>query len=105
MAKINAEYEILSPWADIDPLPLKGIAPRLTSLAGKKIGLFALSKRASRPIVLAVGEKLKERFPGLKTVLYDSYTPFTVMQIETENKQKFEDWVKGVDAVVAAVGD
>jgi hypothetical protein len=102
---MSAEFQVLSPWADIDPLPLKGIAPRLTNLSGKTIGLFALSKRASRPIVLSVGKILKERFPGLKTVLYDSYTSFTVMQIETENKQKFEDWVKGVDAVVAAVGD
>ena len=59
---MSTDFEILSPWADIDPLPLKGIAPRLTNLAGKTIGLFALSKRASRPIVLAVGEKLKERF-------------------------------------------
>ena len=102
---MNPEYEVLSPWADIDPLPLKGISPRLPGLSGQKIGLFALSKPASRPIVMAVGEKLKKKFPGLETVLYDSFTTWTVMQIETENKDRFEDWVKGVDAVVGAVGD
>jgi hypothetical protein len=55
--------------------------------------------------VVAVGEKLKQMFPGLETVLYDSFTTWTVMQVETENKDRFEEWVKGVDAVVGAVGD
>lgn len=102
---MNTNYEVLSPWADADPIPLKGIAPRLSSLDGKKIGLFALSKQASRPIVMAVGEKLKEKYQGLETVLYDSYAPWTVMLVDTDNKERFEDWLKGVDAVVAAVGD
>jgi hypothetical protein len=102
---MNPTYEVLSPWADIDPLTLKGISPRLSNLEGKKIGLFALSKPASRPIVEAVGEKLKKKFPDLETVLYDSFVPWTIMQVETENKDKFEDWLKGIDAVVAAVGD
>ncbi len=102
---MNTNYEVLSPWAEVDPLPLKGITPRLTSLAGKKIGLFALSKQASRPIVLAVGEKLKAKYPGVETVLYDSYAPWTVMLVDTEEKGRFEEWLKGVDAVVAAVGD
>jgi hypothetical protein len=102
---MNSEYQVLSPWADIDPLSLKSIAPRLTDLSGKTIGLFALSKPASRPIVLAVGERLKKRFPGVILDLYDSFTTWTVMQIETENKDRFENWVKGVDAVVGAVGD
>jgi hypothetical protein len=102
---MNPEYQVLSPWADIDPLPLKSIAPRLTDLSGKKIGLFALSKPASRPIVLSVGEKLKKRFPGITLDLYDSFTTWTVMQIDTDNKSRFEEWVKGVDAVVGAVGD
>jgi hypothetical protein len=102
---MGSEFKVLDPWANIDPLLLKGIAPRLSDLKGKTIGLFALSKQASRPIVLAVGEKLKAKFPGLKTLLYDSYAPWTVMQINTEDKEKFENWLNGVDAVVAAVGD
>ena len=102
---MSSEYEVLSPWADIDSRQLKGISPRVLSLSGKKVGLFALSKPASRPIVMAVGEKLKRNYPSVETVLYDSFIPWTMMQIETENKDNFEDWVKGVDAVIAAVGD
>ena len=27
-----AAYEVLSPWAEADPIPLKGLAPRLDKL-------------------------------------------------------------------------
>ena len=34
----SSSFEVLSPWAEVDPVPLKGISPRLKSLEGKKIG-------------------------------------------------------------------
>ncbi len=34
------QFVALSPWADVDPIPLRGISPRIQNLAGKKIGLF-----------------------------------------------------------------
>lgn len=106
MAKnANGEFEILSPWADIDPVPLKGLAPRLTELAGKKIGLFVLSKPAARPILEAVEAKLKQRYPTCETIWYGSNISWIKMQIDSEDKTRFEDWVKGVDAVIGAVGD
>ena len=40
-------YEVLSPWAEADPVPLSGISPRLEDMTGKKIGLFCNSKRAA----------------------------------------------------------
>ena len=101
----NGEFEVLSPWADIDPVPLKGLAPRLTDLAGKKIGLFVLSKPAARPILTAVEAKLKQKFPTCEIIWYGSNIAWTKMQIESEDKNRFEDWVKGVDAVIGAVGD
>jgi hypothetical protein len=103
--KSNSQYEVLSPWADVDPVQLKGIAPRVENLAGKKIGLYAISKAAARPILTIVEAKLKERFPACTTSWYDSYQSFTVLQVESENKEKFEKWVRGLDAVVTAVGD
>jgi hypothetical protein len=102
---INSRYEVLSPWADVDHVPLKGIAPRLKDLAGKKIGLFVLSKPAARPILVAVEAKLKQRYPTCEISWYGSNLPFTRMQIESENKARFEEWVNGVDAVIGAVGD
>ncbi len=97
-------YEVLSPWAEVDPVPLRGISPRLDSLAGKKIGLFANFKRAARPIQAEVEKRLKERFPGIETSLFDSSLP-NVDERETANKEKFTAWAKEMDAVIAAVGD
>jgi hypothetical protein len=98
-------FEVLSPWAEADLVPSRGITPRVSSLAGKKIGLLANAKRAARPILSMVEIKLKERFPSAEICWY--YTQFAVgpAEVDTGNKDKFEDWLKGVDAVVAAVGD
>jgi len=97
-------YEVLSPWAEVDPVPLRGISPRLDSLSGKKIGLFANFKRAARPIQAEVERRLKERFPNIQTSLFDSSLP-NVDETETVNKEKFTAWAKEMDAVIAAVGD
>lgn len=100
----GSRYEVLSPWAEVDPMPMRGISPRLDTLAGKKIGLFANFKRAARPMAAAVEKELKQRYPDIQTVLFDSRTP-NVTESETKNKDKFEAWARSVDAVVAMVGD
>ena len=102
--KTGASYEVLSPWAEADPKPLKGISPRLADLAGRKIGLLCNNKRAA-PLILNVVERiLKERYPASETSWFYSRT-FSVSSLESDRKEEFEDWIKGVDAVVAAVGD
>jgi len=55
--KTSALYEVLSPWAEADPIPLKGLSPRLDDLAGKKIGLLCNNKRAA-PLILNVTERI-----------------------------------------------
>ncbi|MBN1904547.1 MAG: hypothetical protein JW927_05560 [Deltaproteobacteria bacterium] len=97
-------YEVLSPWAGVDPIPVRGLSARIDSISGKKIGLFANFKRAARPIMAEVEKRLKERFPDVETFLFDSTLP-NVTETETVNKEKFTAWAKGVDAVIAAVGD
>jgi hypothetical protein len=98
------QWEVLSPWAEVDPIPVRGISPRVDTLAGKKIGLFANFKRAARPIQAVVERRLKERFPDSETSLFDSTLP-NVTETETENKDRFTAWAKETDAVIAAVGD
>lgn len=106
---MDSQYEVLNPWAEADPVPFRGISPRLTDLAGKKIGLLSNSKRASRPILTVVGQKLKERFPDCEVSWYDAWgtyhTPYWVLQVESEHKNKFEEWVGGIDAIIHATGD
>jgi ABC-type lipopolysaccharide export system ATPase subunit len=63
VSKMEGQYEVLSPWAEVDPIPLKGLTPRLPELNGKNIGLLINGKRASRPILSVVERKFKERYP------------------------------------------
>jgi len=100
----DPQFEVLSPWAEVDPVIPRRISPRLDTLAGKKIGLFANFKRASRPIVAEVEKRLKALVPGCETSLFDSRGA-NVVETETENREQFIAWVKSVDAVILAVGD
>ena len=100
----NAQFEVLSPWADVDPIPLRGISPRLSSLAGKKIGLFVNPKRAAMPIAQSIERRLKSMYPDVQTIIYHSVGA-NVNEIETKNKERFTAWAKGLDAAIAVVGD
>jgi hypothetical protein len=103
-SKSGATYEVLSPWAEADPIPLKGLAPRLTDLAGKKIGLLCNNKRAA-PLILDVAERiLKQKLPKTEISRFEGRS-FSVSSLEPERKTEFDDWLKGLDAVIAAVGD
>jgi hypothetical protein len=99
------QYEVLSPWAEADPMPLRGLsAPRLNSLAGKKIGLFVNYKRAARPIAESVERRLNAMYPDAR-ISYFVSPEWNVSVVETPNKDKFEAWAKGVDAVILSIGD
>jgi len=98
------QFEVLSPWAEADPIPPRGISPRLDSLAGRKIGLFANFKRASRPIAAEVEARLKAAYPSLETVLFDSRGA-NVVETDTSNREQFLAWMNEVDAAILAVGD
>jgi len=102
--KAGSHFTVLNPWAEADPIAPRGISPRLNALASKKIGLFANFKRASRPIVANVEKRLKAMYPDCETHLFDSRGA-NVVETETKNREPFIAWVKGVDAVILAVGD
>jgi hypothetical protein len=100
----SSQFEVLNPWPEVDPVPLRGISPRLGDLKGKTIGLFVSDfKVASRPILDGVEQRLKERFPSLQLTRF--FFPYNLCVTDTEYRERFEQWVKGIDAAVAAVGD
>ena len=99
-----APYEVLSPWADADPVPPRGITPRLNGLEGKRIGLFANGKRAAVPMLAAVERRLKEQIPSLETSWYRC-SVFNTPEVLTHGKEKFQAWVGSVDAIILSVGD
>jgi hypothetical protein len=104
MADKSASYEVLSPWAEADPIPLKGLAPRLNDLKGKKIGLMRNNKRAGEPILKFASQKLKEKYPDLEFSWLRG-TTFSISELQAGGRESLEDWLKTVDAVIAAVGD
>ncbi len=112
----NNQFEVLSPWAEVDPVPLKSLAPRLESLEAKKIGLFVMKyKHASARVQTVIEKRLKERYPTIEFTRFDrnrgadfDSTLDNYLVDPAQDKREladFEDWVKGVDAVVGAGGD
>lgn len=97
-------YDVLSPWAEADPVPFRGINPRPGSLDGKKIGLFRNSKRAALPTLQVVERRLKEKFPSVEFSQFSNLKPNEVVT-DQDYKEEFEEWLKGVDAVITAFGD
>ena len=102
--KPDIQFEVLSPWADVDPIPFRGISPRIPTLAGKKIGLFVNPKRAAMPIAESIDRRLKAMYPDVQTIVFHSIGA-NVNEIETKNKEIFTAWAKGLDAAIAVVGD
>ena len=102
--KSGTVYEVLGPWSEANPIPLQGLSPRLDDLAGKKIGMLCNNKRAA-PVILDVAERLlKEKYPTAETSYFYARS-FSVSSLERDRKDEFDDWIKGLDAVIASVGD
>ena len=96
-------FEVLSPWAEVDPVPVKTISPRLDSLSGKRIGLYANSKIAALPILEVIEEQLKARFSDISFTRFERIPNLSVA--ETDKWAEFQRWIKEVDAVILAHAD
>ena len=99
----NNQYEVLSPWAKVDPTPVKGITPRIADLTGKKIGLFRNDKRGAKPTLDVVEAKLRSRYPTIQFIPF--FRGGNVSVADTEHMSEFEDWVKQIDTAIYAYGD
>jgi hypothetical protein len=99
-------YDVLSPWAEVDPIPLQGITPRLDDLRGKRIGLYANYKRAAVPIQDAVKRELRARFGDEITVSRFTQSGAHDIGSSEDEGPRFAEWLeKEVDTVIVAVGD
>jgi hypothetical protein len=102
--KTNGVYEVLSPWAEAEPIAFRGISPRAEFLDGKKIGLYRNTKRAAEPTLKVVEEQLRRKYPLATFSWFFNMAPNEEI-VEQTRKVEFEDWLKGVDVVIAAYGD
>ena len=98
-------YEVLSPWAETDPLPLQGITPRLNAVHGKRIGLYANYKRAAVPIQEAVHAQLLERLGEGITLDRFHQAGSNDVGSSPDEGPLFAKWLEGLDGVIVAVGD
>jgi hypothetical protein len=62
--------ELLNPRAEFEPPPNLAIAPRVTDLAGKKIGLYWNGKPDGNLFFDRVQELLKKKFPTITVMRY-----------------------------------
>ena len=100
---MSTQYEVLNPWAEIDPIQVKGISPRLSEIAGKRIGFFLNSKIAAEPMSRIIEEKLKEMDPSLSFTRYVRIPNISMAEIP--EKEEYIEWLKGLDAIIYTHGD
>jgi hypothetical protein len=101
----DAIYDVLSPWAETDPIPLKGITPRLDDVRGKRIGLYANYKRAAVPIQDAVERELINRYGESIAIERFHQAGSNDVGSSSDEGPRFTKWLEDLDAVVVAVGD
>jgi hypothetical protein len=100
---MTVHYEVMSPWADIDPVPVKGISSRLDEMAGITIGFFLNSKIAAEPMSYIIEEKLKEKYQSIDFSRFVRIP--NISMAETPDKEKYMEWLNGLDAVIYTHGD
>jgi len=87
---------LVSPVGQV-PVRSTGLAPRLRSLDGRRIGFIDNFKPNAAPFLAIVERLLTERFPGISTTtVHKNFTSNVLIADELEGK---------VDAVVNAWGD
>lgn len=105
MSGDSALFEILSPWAEADPVPVNGLtSERMSDLNGKKIGMFCNIKQASNRIMPVLERKIMEKYPKAEFSYFRGQA-FSVSELEPQNKDKWDKWIDECDTVILAVGD
>lgn len=69
-AEASVTLEVLNPRGEITPPPTLAPAPRVTDLAGKKIGLYWNGKVGTDVFFDVVEELLKKKFPTATVLRY-----------------------------------
>ena len=105
------EYEVLSPRGDVDPIKQIALNPRVPDLNNATIGLFSSFKEHWALILDEVAKQIQERYPGAKFTRFrykkdlNSYTQVAEVAKDPEIRPQFEEWAKGVDAVIVGNAD
>ncbi len=99
------KYTVLSPWAASEAQQPRPLSPRLDTLAGKTIGLYAHFKGHAIQILDEVAARLAERFPGVRFTHFQYLKEITEIIGDPEWSAKAAQWAQGCDGVITAYGD
>lgn len=97
-------YTVLSPWSEADVEKQIGLCPRLDTLSGKTIGLFANFKGHSLMILETLSCILAQQFQNVAFKSFQ-YPHADEIRLNPEWFAKLQDWVRDCDGVIAAYGD
>lgn len=91
------KLELLNPRGETEPIKFFTPAPRVTDLAGKKVGLYSNGKAGMDNFYTVFEELLKKKYPTVTTTLLSGAFEIT--------DQEANSWAPEVDTFVYAVGD
>lgn len=93
----KVELTVVNPRGEIESQPTFAPSPRLSSLDGKRIGLYSNSKQGMDNVYAVVEELIKRDYPTVSVVRAEG--AFEIRDDEAEN------FAQQVDAFIYAVGD
>jgi hypothetical protein len=96
--------EALSPWAEVDASNWTGLSPRLDTLNGKTIGMFADFMNLSLYMLQAVEAELKRKYPEAKFSYFQYEKDPIRIPEDTEWRPRIDAWLDQVDAVLYFYG-
>lgn len=98
-------YTVLSPWAVSEAQQPRGLSPRLDTLSGKTIGLYAHFKGHAIKILEEISSEIRKIYPDVTFTHFQYLKEITEIIDDPEWSAKAAEWAKGCDAVITAYGD
>ena len=102
---MGTTYTVLSPWAAADCAKPQGLAARLDTLDGRTIGFYSHFKDLTPKILGVLADVMQERYPGIKVTAFQYHRDMTEIRNDPRGWNELKEWLSGVDAVVAGLGD
>ncbi len=94
----------LSPWSEVDASIITGLSPRFETLEGKTVGLFADFMVLATHMLETVRKELAARYPTARFSFIQYTTETTNLAKDPVFKPRFDEWLAGVDCVLAFYG-
>ena len=97
MNKKSVELAVLNPRGTVEARSASTPNPRVTDLAGKRVGLYSNGKPGMDNFYTVFEELLKKKYPT--TIVKNLTGPFEITDRDAR------DWAPQIDTFVYAVGD